>query len=74
MFARYAAVLILSLGLLTTTLAAKSDSQVTVYITKTGEKYHMGSCRYLKKSKIAVTLKEVKEQGYDACSVCDPPE
>jgi hypothetical protein len=49
------------------------DADITVYITKTGEKYHRSGCRYLKKSKIAITLKDAKERGYDPCSVCDPP-
>jgi hypothetical protein len=42
----------------------------TVYITKTGEKYHQEACRYLSKSKISIELKKAKENGYTACSVC----
>lgn len=45
----------------------------TVYVTNTGEKYHTGSCRYLRKSKISIELKEALNQGYDACKVCGPP-
>lgn len=44
----------------------------TVYVTKTGEKYHRGSCQYLRKSKIAIKLSEAKKR-YTACSVCKPP-
>jgi len=51
----------------------KPSSDVTVYITKTGEKYHTGSCRYLSKSKIPITLKDAKARGYGPCSVCKPP-
>jgi hypothetical protein len=45
----------------------------TVYITKTGEKYHRGTCGYLSKSKIAIPLDEAKASGYTPCSRCKPP-
>ncbi|QDT40707.1 hypothetical protein Pan241w_07650 [Gimesia alba] len=45
---------------------------VTVYITNTGTKYHRGSCRHLKKSKIAITLERARAQ-YSPCKVCNPP-
>jgi micrococcal nuclease len=50
-----------------------SSGDVTVYITDTGEKYHRGNCRYLKKSKHAISLADAKAAGYTPCSVCDPP-
>lgn len=56
--------------------SADADAQnksITVYITNTGKKYHTGGCRYLSKSKIAISLKNAKV-GYDPCSVCNPPE
>jgi micrococcal nuclease len=46
----------------------------TVYITKTGKKYHRAICRYLSRSKIPTTLKDAKANGYTACSVCNPPQ
>jgi len=46
----------------------------TVYITKTGKKYHTASCRYLSKSKITISLKDAKSNGYTPCSVCKPPQ
>lgn len=49
------------------------DDETVVYITKTGKKYHRGSCRYLKQSKIKTTLKKAKRAGYGACKVCKPP-
>jgi len=49
-----------------------SDS--TVYITKTGEKYHSSGCRYLSRSCIPILLSVAKAQGYTPCSVCDPPQ
>ena len=47
--------------------------EITVYITKTGAKYHRSGCRYLSKSKISISLENAKEQGYSPCSVCNPP-
>lgn len=44
----------------------------TVYTTKTGEKYHKSSCRYLKYSKKETTIKKAKALGYLACKVCKP--
>jgi hypothetical protein len=44
----------------------------TVYVTKTGTKYHRSSCRYLNKSKISKPLDKALGAGYIACSVCKP--
>ena len=44
----------------------------TVYITKTGEKYHTNNCRYLKYSKKEISLESAKTLGYNPCSVCKP--
>ena len=46
--------------------------QQTVYITKTGTKYHRSGCSYLKSS-IPISLSEAKAEGYTACSRCNPP-
>jgi micrococcal nuclease len=46
----------------------------TVYITNTGKKYHRAGCRYLSHSKILVSLKDAKANGYTVCSVCRPPQ
>lgn len=48
-------------------------SDVTVYITRTGEKYHVYGCRYLRQSRIPTSLSSAKSNGYTPCSVCDPP-
>jgi hypothetical protein len=50
------------------------SSEVTVYGTRTGSKYHRDGCRYLSKSKIPMTLKQAKERGLTPCSVCNPPK
>jgi micrococcal nuclease len=52
--------------------ASRSNGQVTVYVTKTGEKYHKDGCRSLSRSQIAMTLKEASAR-YEPCSVCRPP-
>lgn len=51
-----------------------SDSEVTVYITNTGAKYHLYGCQYLKKSCIPVTLAQAKAWGYTPCKRCKPPK
>jgi cbb3-type cytochrome oxidase cytochrome c subunit len=45
---------------------------ITVYVTKTGEKYHRDGCRYLRQSRIPMSLKEAASR-YGPCSVCKPP-
>lgn len=50
------------------------ESGATVYLTRTGECYHAGSCSSLSRSKIPVSLAEAKERGYRPCSRCDPGE
>ena len=52
------------------TTAEQKDA--TVYITKSGEKYHKAGCQYLKKSQIKTTKKEAVKNGYGACKVCKP--
>ena len=55
--------------------AAQRDQQTqTVYITRTGKRYHREGCRYLTASKIPISLKDAKAKGYSACKVCHPPE
>lgn len=54
-------------------LAAVNSSAQTVYITKSGAKYHKSDCRYLSQSKITVELEEAIDRGYLPCSVCGPP-
>lgn len=49
------------------------EKETTVYITKTGSKYHRSGCQYLSKSKIAISLSDAKS-GYGACSKCNPPQ
>lgn len=54
-------------------IPSESNSDVIVYITKTGSKYHRAGCRYLARSCIPIPLSEAKKLGYMPCSVCRPP-
>ena len=58
----------------TTPPSSRSESSYEVYITRTGSKYHLDECRYLRESKIPISLEDAKEQGYSPCKVCDPPQ
>ena len=49
----------------------QSSNSYTVYITKTGSKYHRDGCSYLK-SKIAIDKNSAISSGYSACSKCNP--
>lgn len=48
------------------------QKDVTVYVTRTGAKYHRSGCRYLRRSMIAISLGEAKRR-FSPCSVCLPP-
>lgn len=54
--------------------AANNDANVTVYITRTGKKYHNGWCGSLSRSKIPISLAEAKAEGYEPCKKCNPPQ
>ncbi len=45
----------------------------TVYVTKTGTKYHQDGCQYLSNSKIAISLEDAISKEYEPCSKCNPP-
>jgi hypothetical protein len=51
----------------------KATGQETVYVTRTGKKYHTATCRYLRSSKIPMKLSDAAKAGYTPCSVCNPP-
>jgi hypothetical protein len=53
--------------------APEKKQSVTVYITRTGAKYHTYGCQYLRQSCIAIELDKAKAQGYTPCSRCGPP-
>lgn len=57
--------------LLTLLLLAFICQAQTVYKTKTGSKYHVQTCHYLK-SYIQTTVAEAQAEGLSPCSVCSP--
>ena len=52
---------------------AATAHDITVYVTNTGECYHLYSCSYLKSCN-AISLHDAVDEGYRACSRCDPPK
>ena len=50
----------------------QSSEDVTVFVTRTGKKYHLDGCSSLRRSKIEITLSEAKER-YGPCGRCNPP-
>lgn len=58
--------------ILITVCAVGTLEAQTVYVTRTGEKYHSSGCQYLRRSKIAIELSDALDNRYTACSVCRP--
>jgi hypothetical protein len=44
----------------------------TVYVTKTGKRYHKSGCRFLSNSKIQMTREEAEKKSYTPCKTCKP--
>ena len=53
-----------------TTATSSAVSSGKYYVTKSGSKYHIGTCSFLSKSKIAITMEQIKAEGYTPCSRC----
>ncbi|MGB2713514.1 MAG: hypothetical protein WBC51_05000 [Vicinamibacterales bacterium] len=63
----------ISAGLAARQAAARAPVPTdTVYVTRTGAKYHAAGCRSLSRSRIATTLGEASKR-YGACRICKPP-
>ncbi|MDR2079371.1 MAG: hypothetical protein LBP74_06605 [Treponema sp.] len=63
----------LFIGLVAAVSAWAASADTTVYITRTGEKYHVASCSSLRKSKIAISLGDAVRRAYGPCGRCHPP-
>lgn len=48
------------------------NQRITVYITRTGTKYHRDGCQHLNSSKFPIALNEIDTNKYTPCSVCKP--
>jgi hypothetical protein len=60
-------------GVVTSVPRPQATGEETVYITRTGNKYHLENCRTLRKTKIPVKLKDAVKAGYEPCKICHPP-
>ncbi len=58
--------------LIAPTPATTLPGVTTVYITKSGKKYHRSQCQFLAKSKISINLIQAKQRGYTPCRICKP--
>jgi hypothetical protein len=67
---RLAVALVLLVAFAVTAFAQSAST--TVYVTRTGAKYHTASCRYLSRSQIPTALGEASKR-FGPCSVCRPP-
>ncbi len=54
------------------TIVFAASGDTVVYLTKTGDCYHVDGCSCLRKSKIETTLKNAVDKGYSPCSKCKP--
>ncbi len=54
-----------------TSTTTEFTQETTVYVTKSGTKYHTGSCSYLKGGGIAISLSDA-QKTYSPCSRCNP--
>lgn len=71
-FAVLALVFSLILSLASTAFAYTVPSNTVVYVTPTGECYHLFNCSYIKNSYSSMTIADAEYSGYRACSRCDP--
>ena len=53
---------------------SEQPKEQTVYVTRTGKKYHRDGCRHLVRSRLPITLREAKQHEYAPCKVCKPPQ
>ena len=53
-------------------LQSQQANKETVYITRTGSKYHRAECSSLSKSKRSISKADAIRRGLSPCSVCNP--
>ena len=46
---------------------------ITVYVTKSGTKYHRQNCQHARKSGQPISLEEALRRGLEPCKRCNPP-
>lgn len=52
--------------------AFSQETSDTVFVTKSGTKYHRNTCRYVSAGARQLTLQDAYKLGYTACSFCKP--
>jgi hypothetical protein len=52
---------------------AEVNESTVVYVGKTGSRYHLKGCRYLKGAGKEITIGEAMKKGYAPCNVCKAP-
>lgn len=66
-------VLHMNSSLATAAATPAKPAKDTVYITKSGKKFHRSICRTLTRSKkIAISRQDAVKKGYTACKACNP--
>ncbi|MFH0964504.1 MAG: phospholipase D family protein [Planctomycetota bacterium] len=53
---------------------APAEEDPTVFVTRSGKKYHIAGCPALTEDPIPMRLSEAKAMGYGRCLRCSPPE
>lgn len=54
--------------------APAANSETTVYVTKSGSRYHRKDCQHVRGGSSAIPLGEAKSRGLKPCQRCRPPE
>ncbi|MBI5093875.1 MAG: hypothetical protein HZB26_15730 [Candidatus Hydrogenedentes bacterium] len=55
-----------------TTKTSEETKADTVYVTKNGKKFHLATCRYVAKGRIALSRADATAKGYAPCPLCKP--
>ena len=53
-------------------LESADKSETTVYLTKSGSKFHRDGCSSLSKSKIPISYGDAVTRGFEPCGRCNP--
>jgi len=55
------------------TTPGEASASTVVYLGKSGSRYHLKGCRYLKGAGKEITVGEAMKKGYAPCNVCKAP-
>ena len=57
----------------TPAVAGEASESTVVYLGKSGSRYHLKGCQYLKGAGKQITVGEAFKKGYAPCNVCKAP-